>query len=435
MQESSFIDWRRVAVLVAGNALSLAGDFVLLVALGWSALQIGGAGAVTTLVLALTIPRALMLIFGGAVADGRGPRFLVLRATAARVVVLTAGAGVVLTTDSLWPLVVIAVLEGSLLGLSSPASGAMITTLATGDQLVRANSLYGTVLRVAPIVGAPIGAWLIATGELWHAMLVVAVVCVVVFAGLLYVTSGMVRPERTGEENLIRRSSAGFRLLAEDRRLRWLFVSAFCLDLAFAWPLEVALPLLADSRSWGVGAVGVVVAAFSAGAMAAGALGALLAHRIPLQARLVASGVVIALGVAAMALMPSVVALASVALVVGAMCGLNSPAVVTAYQQASPPARMGTAMATLALSAVGTAPVSIAAFSALSFLIGVETTWVLCGLIALAGPFAAMRALRRREVPVVAVREPAETEQQDPAETEQQDPAEAEPREPALAVS
>jgi MFS transporter, DHA3 family, macrolide efflux protein len=408
MQESSSIDWRRVAVLVAGNALSLAGDFVLLVALGWTAVQIGGAGAVTTVVLALTVPRALMLMFGGAVTDGRGPRFVVLRTTAARAAVLAAGAAVVLTVDAFWPLVVIAVLEGVLLGLSSPATGAMMSTLATGDHLVRANSLYGTVLRVAPIVGAPIGAWLIAAGELWQAMLVVAAVCAALFAGLLYVTSGMARPERSGEESLVRRSGAGFRLLAEDRRLRWLFVSAFCLDLALSWPLEVALPLLADSRDWGVGAVGIVVATFSAGALAAGALGALLAHRIPLRARLVASGAVIAAGVVAMALMPSVVALAAVALAVGAMCGLNGPAVVTAYQQAAPRASMGAAMATLALSAVGTAPVSIAAFSALNLLIGLPATWVLCGVIAFAGPFAAARALHRREEPVTARREVVE---------------------------
>lgn len=394
MQESS-IDWRRVAVLVAGNSLSLAGDFALLVALGWTAVQMGGAAAVTTVVLAMTVPRALMLTVGGAVVDGRGPRFVVLRSTAARVVVLAAGAAVVLTTDVFWPLVVIAVLEGVLLGLSSPATGAMMAMLATGGQLVRANSLYGTTLRVAPIVGAPVGAWLIAAGGLWRSMLVVAVVCAVLFAGLLYVTSGMTRPSSTGEENMLRRSGAGFRLLAEDRKLRWLFVSAFCLDLAFAWPLEIALPLQAARQGWGVGAVGVVVATFSAGALAAGGLGVLLAHRIPLRVRLVASGLVMAVGVGAMALMPTTATLAAVACVVGAMCGLNGPAVITAYQQAAPPERMGVAMATIALSAVGTAPVSIAFFSAVSLLIGVQATWVLCGVAALAGPFAARQALRR----------------------------------------
>ncbi|MBX6724192.1 MAG: MFS transporter, partial [Dactylosporangium sp.] len=93
--------------------------------------------------------------------------------------------------------------------------------------------------------------------------------------------------------------------------------------------------------------------------------------------------------------MPTTVALASVAFVVGAMCGLNGPAVITAYQQAAPPARIGIAMAMIALSAVGTAPISIAFFSAISLLIGVPATWVLCGVAALAGPFAAVRALRR----------------------------------------
>lgn len=388
-------DWKRVLVLVGANALSLAGDFVLLVALSWTAVRVGGAGAVTTLVLAQTIPRAVMLVFGGAVTDAFGPRFVVLRTTAARAVVLSAGTAAVLTVHGFWPLVVIAVLEGVFLGLSSPSSSIMMAKLATGE-LGRANSLYGTVLRIAPIVGAPVGAWLIAVGKLWESTAVVATVCAVVFGCMLYISSGMGRPERTRSENLVRGSGNGFRLLAAEPRLRWLFVSAFCLDLAFGWPLEVALPLLANQRAWGVGAVGTVVAAFSAGALGSGALGALLAHRIPLSIRLTVSGVAIGVGIILMALVPTVTALLVVSFLVGTMCGLNGPAIVTAYQQAAPPARMGAAMSTLALSAVGTGPVSIACFSSLAVVLGVRGSWLVCGVVAFVGPLAAMRALRAR---------------------------------------
>lgn len=388
------IHWKKVIALVGGNGLSLAGDFVLLVALSWTAVKIGGAGAVTALLLAETVPRALMLIFGGAIADTLGPRLVLLRTTGARLAFLAVGTIAVLSVHNFWVLLVIAIVEGVLLGLSSPSTGSVMPRLATGDQLARANSLYGTVLRVAPIAGAPVGAWLIATGQLWHAMLVITLTCAISFVTLAYATQGMQRPPRSEEDNLIRRSGAGFRLLASNPRLRWMFIAAFSLDLAFGWPLEVALPLISHQREWGVAAVGVVVAAFGCGALVSSALGALIAHRIPITVRLIASGFGIAAGIVVMALMPSVLTLAIVSLLVGTMCGLNGPAIVTTYQQAAPRSSMGGAMSMLALSGAGTGPASIALFGGLAFVIGVEVTWVVCGIVALVGPIAALIALR-----------------------------------------
>lgn len=389
------IQWRKVITLTASQGLSLTGDYVLLVALGWTAVQLGGVGAITTLMLAGTIPRALTLVFSGAVTDMLGARFVLLRTTSARAVLLAAGAVVTLTTPWFWPLVVVAAVEGVLLGFGSPATSTLLPRLAEGDQLARANSLSAMVTRVAPIVGSPIGAWLIATGELWEAMAVVAVTCTVSLAAVFVVTRGLGDGSRTPGENMLRRSGDGVRLLRTYPRLRWLFVCAFLLDLAFGWPIEVALPLLVDGRGWGVGSVAVVVVAFSGGALVAGVAGALLAHRIPLVVRLIVTGVGIGVGILAMALMNSVFALAAVGALVGLMAGLNGPAIVTVYQQASPRARLGTAMSMLTLAGIGTTPVSIVVFGGLSAVIGFHATWFVCGVVALAAPAAALRAIRQ----------------------------------------
>jgi len=405
--------WRKVLALVGGQGISLAGDFVLLIAMAWTAVQLGGAGAVTTLVLAATIPRTIMLVVGGPVADTVGPHVVLLRTTLARALLLAIGAVVVASVHALWPLVIIAALEGALLGFASPSAGSIMPSLATGDQLARANSLWATVARLAPIVGAPFGAWLIAAGALWPAMLLVSVVCLVSLACIVYVTRSLDRPivpDGPGQ-NLLRRSGDGVRLLAGYARLRWIFVCAFCLDLAFGWPIEVALPVLVKQRGWGVGAIGVVVAAFSAGALISGAVGTVLAHRIPLMVRLVLTGVGIAAGIVAMAMMPSVAALAAVGAAVGLMSGLNGPAIVTVYQQAAPKHRMGTAMSTLTLAGIGTGPTSIALFGALALVLGLHTTWLVCGVVALVGPLAAVLALRHPVVePPAPAPPPARTE-------------------------
>ncbi|MEU5366898.1 MFS transporter [Streptomyces sp. NPDC005925] len=428
------VPWGRISSLVGGQAAVQLGSFALLIAMNWTAVELGGTRSVTLLTLAATVPRALMLIFGGAVADTLGPRFVLLRTTTARVALLAVGAVITATAESLWPLVTIALIEGVLLGLAGPASGVLLPMLARGDQLTRANSLYAMVLRVAPILGAPAGAFLIAEGELWVAMAAGAVTGLIWLGCLMHVTHGFARPKPEPGVSLLRRSGDGFRLLAGHPRLRWMFIAALSLDMAFSWPAEVALPLLVSERGWGVGTVGVVLAAFSAGALGSSALGAILAHRIPMYVRLVVTGAGLAAGILVMALMPTTLSLTLVAAAVGLLSGLNGPAIVTLYQQAAPEERMGAAMSTLSLAGIGTAPISIAVFSSLSLVLGVQTTWLLCGTIAFVSPLAA----------VLALRHPAQAEEPEatPAEptgpvSEPIDPAGAapEPRVPAAALA
>ncbi|MFF7178275.1 MFS transporter [Streptomyces sp. NPDC008121] len=402
------VPWGRVGALVGGQAAVQLGSFGLLIAMNWTAVQIGGTKAVTLLMLAATVPRALMLIFGGAVADTLGPRFVLLRTTSARAALLAFGAVVTATTHQLWPLVTIALVEGMLLGLAGPASGMLLPRFASGGQLARANSAYAMVLRVAPILGAPAGAWLITVGELWVAMAAAAATGVIWLGCLLHVTRGFTRPARSrGGPSLLRRSGDGFRLLARHPRLRWMFVASLCLDMAFSWPAEVALPLLVHQRGWGVGAVAMVLAAFSVGALGSSALGAAFAHRIPVFVRLVVTGAGLAVGITVMALMATPLSLTLVAAAVGLLSGLNGPAIVTLYQEAAPTDRMGAAMSTLSLAGIGTAPLSIALFSSLSLVLGVQQTWLLCGAIAAVSPVAAFLALRQRPEPAAESPVPA----------------------------
>lgn len=389
------VHWGKVGALVSGQAVVQGGSFALLIAMNWTAVQMGGASAVSMLMLAATIPRALMLIFGGAVSDVLGPRFVLLRTTAARAVVLAVGALVAASSTHLWPLMIVALVEGALLGLAGPASGVLMPQLASREHLGRANSLYAMVLRLAPIIGAPIGAWLISVGELWQALLAASLTGVFWLGCLLYVTRGFTAPRREPGVSMFKRSGDGFQLLVRNKRLRWMFLASFCLDLAFGWPADVALPSLVSQRGWGVGAVGVVLAAFSVGALGSSALGAVMAHRISMFVRMVVTGVGLAFGILVMALMPTVLSLTLVTAGVGLLSGLNGPAIVTVYQQSAPDSRMGAAMSTLSLSGIGTGPISIAVFSSLSLGLGVQTTWLICGAIAFGSPLAAVMALRQ----------------------------------------
>jgi len=134
----------------------------------------------------------------------------------------------------------------------------------------------------------------------------------------------------------------------------------------------------------------------------------MIAHRLPLGLRFGTTAVVIAVGLLAMALMPTTVAMAAVAFVIGVASGLNGPSIVTLYQALVPKERMGAAMATLALAGIGTVPFSMAAFGGISTVIGVQPTWVLCGILAMTGPIMAFQVLRRLNREAAAKVAPAE---------------------------
>ncbi|MFF0504112.1 MFS transporter [Streptomyces fimicarius] len=390
-------DWRRIGSFVTGQAAVQCGSFALIIAMNWTAVQLGGRGAVTVVILASTLPRALMLLFGGALADALGPRAVLLRATATRLAVLAVGALVTAGADSIWPLIAVAVVEGSLLGLTGPASGILLTQLAPKEHLGRANSLFSMVMRLAPIAGSPLGAWLVVAGSLSGVMLVAAAGCAVWLLCAFHVTRGMARPEHgagPGGISLFRRSGDGLALLGTHPKLRWMFIACFCMDFAFLWPAEVALPLRASGEGWGIGPVAAALTAFSVGALLSAAAGAALAHRIPVPVKLVVTGTGLAVCMGSMALAPSPAVLAVTACAAGVFSGLNGPALVTAYQQAVPEGKLGAAMSTFSLSSIGAAPLSLAVFSSLSAPLGVTGTWLLCACVALFSPIAATLSLR-----------------------------------------
>ncbi|RZU53354.1 putative MFS family arabinose efflux permease [Krasilnikovia cinnamomea] len=388
--------WGRVSLLLAGQGTSLVGDQVFFIAVVWAAAELGGTAAVTWVTLAESVPRALAMIFGGAVCDAFGPRAVLLRTTGVRVGVLAAASAVALTAESVPLLVAVAAVEGALLGLGTPSFGSLMPRMVPAAELGRANSLRTMVGRFAPIVGSPFGAWLVATGHLAGALAVVCVGCAVSLGCLLPATRALTPPPPTTGPRvpLWRRSGDGLALLRHDRRLRMLFLSSLCLDVAFAWPMNPGLPAVMIDRGWGVAAVGILIACWAVGALASAGLGALLGDRIPVPIRLVGGATGIAILLTVMIFAPTLPLMAAVAAALGFCSGQNGPAAVTLYQQAAPPDRLGAAMALVALSGIGCAPLAYAAIGALASLTSPTVAWTASALVAVGGPVAAARALR-----------------------------------------
>src|SRR4051812_34265995 len=72
-----------------GSTVSMIGDQFYLVALPWLVLELTGSGlAVGTMMMVAAVPRAVLMLMGGAVSDRSAPRDILLMTTWARTVLV-----------------------------------------------------------------------------------------------------------------------------------------------------------------------------------------------------------------------------------------------------------------------------------------------------------------------------------------------------------
>ncbi|GAA1509394.1 hypothetical protein GCM10009677_47870 [Sphaerisporangium rubeum] len=150
---------------LAAYTASLVGDSVYFVALGWSAQQVAGAAEVGLIMAAGALPRALLMLGGGVVADRFGPRRVVIGSDAVRcVLILGVAAGIALTTPAAWLLVAVALVFGAVDALFVPAVGALPPRITSAGQLARVTGMRTLSMRLSQIAGPPIGGLAMAHG-------------------------------------------------------------------------------------------------------------------------------------------------------------------------------------------------------------------------------------------------------------------------------
>src|SRR5262245_1638993 len=116
---------RNFVVWWAGATTSLLGDQFYIVALPWVVLQLtGSAVAMGTVAMCAGIPRAALMLMGGAITDRVSPR-KVLMATASARAVLVAAIGVLLGLHvlHLWQIYALAIAFGIADAFAMPSAG------------------------------------------------------------------------------------------------------------------------------------------------------------------------------------------------------------------------------------------------------------------------------------------------------------------------
>lgn len=258
---------------LTGTGLSMLGVNLLGFAMAWVAAGDGGtlAGLVLT---AINLPRTLLLLVGGALADRVGAWRVMIAGDGAMVLV-TATFAVVLWQWGPRPglLVAAALLIGTVDAFYLPASGSMPRRLLPAEQLTRGMSARQVVAQLGSVLGAPLGGVVVTALSLSAAAALNSVTFAVMF-GLLLAIRPRSEPATAGASagpGTAASAVAGLRLAVADRVLRpalLLLVGTAALLLP---AMSLLLPVLARQQGWEATGAG-LAAGVGAGAAAAGAI-------------------------------------------------------------------------------------------------------------------------------------------------------------------
>ncbi|WP_136517364.1 MFS transporter [Cellulomonas telluris] len=261
---------------LSGFTVGRLGDATLAFALAWAAAGHGAATAALVLVSG-GLPRVVLLVVGGAVADRVGARRLLVAGEAA-LVALSCALAVALTRSGTpaWLLLGASAALGTVTALCLPASGSMPRRLVPDDQLSRALALRQGANQVVLLAAAPLGGLLVGGAGLpavaWGAAATSGVaLCVLVAVREPPGPAGPGGPApRLGLLD-------GIRVAVRTPGLR---AALLVTGAGAALILPVAsllVPLLGRASGWGPGPTGAVAGAVGVGALCA----ALLAARRP----------------------------------------------------------------------------------------------------------------------------------------------------------
>jgi hypothetical protein len=351
--------------------LSLFGDFFSYIAIAWLVLQLTGSSlALGSVLVAQAVPRGLLMLVGGALADRLSPRLTMLGSMGLRAVFVAPLAAVVIAGRAqMWEVYAISIVFGIVDAFFMPARTSILPKIVADHELEPGNAVLNVTGQVAVILGPALGGVIVAALGTGWAFAADAACFAIGFLFVLWLPAAA--RAASGDEHpdggMAGQILAGFRYAWGDIGIRVSLVVIAVVDFAANGALGVGLPTLARGRfSAGAAGFGILLAAWGVGATA-GALGSGL---VPPPRRfgwlLVAVCAWIGVGIGVVGILPS---LAPAALAMG-ISGIATGAVNTYglswLQRRTDPAMQGRVMSLVMLASMGLTPVAYAASGAIA---------------------------------------------------------------------
>ncbi|GAB3790289.1 MFS transporter [Dyella agri] len=389
---------RDFRLLFGGSTVSAIGDQFTLVALPWLVLKLTGSPAALGLVLAtMALPRAAFMLIGGAVVDRLSPRRVLLAARAANALLVSLLAALVLGgAVHMWQVYVLALGIGLATAFAYPAGSAMLPQLVPPAQLRPANALFMAMRQLSMLVGPALAGLLIGTGAhgahggvadatgLGLAFVVDALSFVFSLISLAMIRVHGDRHPRVSDGGVLANVSAGIRAVWADLPLRAFVLYAAVVSVFVGGPIQVGLPMLADTRlDLGAASLGILMTANGGGMLVGSMLSGIAAKLVGNRLGLMVLGIdsLAGLALAALGLDHSTLTGAALLATTGILGGIVQVTIVSWIQHRVAPEMMGRTMSLLMFTFMGLGPLSAAVAGSLLKLISLPALFAGAGLM------------------------------------------------------
>jgi MFS family permease len=396
--------------LVGGGAISGLGDQFTMIALPWLVLKMTGDPFALGLVVALMgVPRAVFILFGGAFVDRYSPKRVLMLTKYANTALLGLLAALVLSGQATLALVVpIALGIGLAQAFSIPSGTSLMPHVVAPEHLQQANGMLMGIRQVSMLAGPLLAALLFALagdGGGPHGMtglgLAFAFDCLSFALSTYTLARVAVRPvPAAAPQPILRAVREGLAMVWKDLALRTCFIYWGICACVVGGVVQVALPVLADTRLHGAAALGLLLAANGAGTLAGMAATGVIGK---LRLRNLGTTLLVVDAVIGALLLPLAHVTAAwqgvlINLMVGLLAGFMQVAVFTWIQQRVPRPMLGRTMSIFMFIFMGLAPLAAAVVGWVMQYVTITALFTgsglfLAGAAALAYAFTPMRSM------------------------------------------
>lgn len=387
---------RSFRLLFFGSTFSLLGDQFYFVAMPWLVLeQTGSAIAMGTIMMTGAIPRAALMLIGGAVSDRVSPRRIMIMTAWIRAILVTVlGLLIWFRLLQTWELYALAAAFGSADAFDGPAGQALIPFLVQPEQLVAATSVSQARTQLATIIGpTPAGFIIKLLGVAWGFFLD-AVSFLFIIGALLLLPDPP--PAESGKKSIWFSILEGLQVVSKDVALRSLLLLAVGINFCFVGPVTLGLAYVAKTRFGSPAMLGMMLTALSGGALA----GVLLAGIWKIRRRgimILLVALVLALLLGFLGMLQGRWAFPAVLPLMGIAAGMTNVHIGAWIMQRIDPAVRGRVTSVLTLGAMGTLPISLA-LTGLLIAISLKLMFVLAGSLLLLITIAAAMQKTVRQI-------------------------------------
>jgi MFS family permease len=344
---------------LVGSTISLLGDQFYFVALPWLVLQLtGSAVAMGAIMMAGAIPRALLMLIGGAVSDRMSARKIMIATATARTICVTViGVLVWLRILQTWELYALAFAFGVADAFAVPAQTAYMPALVKREQMVAARSASQSTAQMTTIVGpVPVGFVIKTLGVAW-AFFVDAISFLFIIGALWKLPDPP--KSQTARKPMLHAIGEGIAYVVKDVPLRSLMLLILILNFCIAGPVSIGLAYLTKTKFGSPAVYGLVISAVAAGSL----LGALLAGVWKIRQRgvmILLVSLVLGVCLGSIGMLGKVWSIASVLLIMGLAAGIINIHISAWIMQRIEIAVRGRVASVLMLASFGITPISLA---------------------------------------------------------------------------